>query len=69
MVPEPDVQSVFEDIKSGAVPNRARDRGLTVRHLQPFLDASIWSDFDDSQDVRQYAILPFILVLNYVGGV
>ena len=60
MVPEPDVETVFEDIKSGAAPNRARDRGLTLRHLQPFFDPSIWSGFDDSPDVRQYAIPPFI---------
>ena len=52
MVPEPDVETVFEDIKSGATPNRASDRGLTVRHLQPFFDPSIWSGFDDSQGVR-----------------
>lgn len=55
MVPEPDVETVFEDIKNGAAPNRARDRGLTVRYLQPFFDPSIWSGFDDSADVRQRA--------------
>ena len=62
MVPEPDVQTVFEDIKSGAAPNRARDRGLTVRHLQPFFDPSIWSGFDDSQDVRQQTVPLFTQV-------
>lgn len=60
MVPEPDVQSVFEDVKRGAAPNRARDRGMTVRHLQPFFDANIWSGLDDSEDVRQCTTHPFI---------
>ncbi|KAL4242766.1 Multifunctional chaperone and stress response protein [Abortiporus biennis] len=47
LVPEPDARTVFEDIKRGAPPPRARDRGLTVRHLQQFFDASIYSGFDD----------------------
>ena len=51
-MPEPDAQTVFEDIKQGAPPPRARDRGLTVRHLAPFFDASVYSSFDDGDNVR-----------------
>ena len=51
LVPEPDVETVFEDIKKGTTPARARDRGLSVRHLAPFLNASIWSALDDSDNV------------------
>ncbi|KAJ3557581.1 hypothetical protein NM688_g1398 [Phlebia brevispora] len=46
MAPEPDAQTVFEDIKRGAPPSRARDRGLTVRHLQQFFDPSIYSGYE-----------------------
>ncbi|KZT63451.1 DnaJ-domain-containing protein [Daedalea quercina L-15889] len=47
LVPEPDAQSVFDDIRRGAPPPRARDRGLTVRHLAQFFDASICTGYDD----------------------
>ncbi|EIN04978.1 hypothetical protein PUNSTDRAFT_138163 [Punctularia strigosozonata HHB-11173 SS5] len=50
LVPEPDANAVFEDIKRGAPPPRSRDRGLTVRHLAPFFDASIWTHLDDSEN-------------------
>ncbi|ETW82939.1 hypothetical protein HETIRDRAFT_66827 [Heterobasidion irregulare TC 32-1] len=50
LVPEPDVETVFEDIKKGTTPARARDRGLSVRHLAPFLNPSIWSALDDSDN-------------------
>ncbi|KAG9315098.1 DnaJ-domain-containing protein [Chiua virens] len=50
LVPEPDADAVFEDIKNGAPPSRARDRGLTVRHLSRFFDATIWSGFDGGQN-------------------
>ncbi|KAI0048979.1 DnaJ-domain-containing protein [Auriscalpium vulgare] len=50
LVPEPDADTVFEDIKRGAAPSRARDRGLTVRHLAPFLNPSIWTGFDDADN-------------------
>ncbi|OCH94891.1 DnaJ-domain-containing protein [Obba rivulosa] len=46
LVPEPDAQTVFEGIKRGAPASRARDRGLTVRHLAQFLNTSIYSGFD-----------------------
>lgn len=52
MVPEADEETVFEDIRKGAPPPRARDRGLTVRHLSRFFDSTLWSGFDDGQDVR-----------------
>ncbi|TFK50070.1 DnaJ-domain-containing protein [Heliocybe sulcata] len=50
LAPEPDAETVFEDIKKGAAPPRARDRGLTVRHLAPFFDASIWSSYRDDDN-------------------
>jgi DnaJ homolog subfamily A member 5 len=46
------VETIFEDIKRGASPlPRPRDRGLTVRHLAPFFDPSIWSGFEDEPNV------------------
>ncbi|KAK7686133.1 hypothetical protein QCA50_010945 [Cerrena zonata] len=50
LVPEPDASTVFEDIKKGAPHPRARDRGLTVRHLTQFFDVSIYKGFDDGPD-------------------
>ncbi|KAG2118552.1 DnaJ-domain-containing protein [Suillus cothurnatus] len=50
LAPEPDAEAVFEDIRKGAPPPRARDRGLTIRHLARFFDATIWSGFDDSEN-------------------
>lgn len=50
LAPEPDAEAVFEDIRKGAPPPRARDRGLTIRHLAQFFDATIWAGFDDSEN-------------------
>ncbi|KAG6336369.1 hypothetical protein ID866_2726 [Astraeus odoratus] len=50
LVAEPDSEVIFEDIRRGAPPPRARDRGLTVRHLSQFFDATRWSGFDDSEN-------------------
>ncbi|KAL0061023.1 hypothetical protein AAF712_012144 [Marasmius tenuissimus] len=50
LVPEPDDETVYQDIKTGAPPSKARDRGLTVRHLTRFLDASVWKGFSDDDD-------------------
>ncbi|KAI0654687.1 hypothetical protein C8Q70DRAFT_1026436 [Cubamyces menziesii] len=47
LVPEPDAAAVFEEIRKGAPPPRARDRGLTVRHLTQFFDVGIFDGFDD----------------------
>ncbi|RPD54290.1 DnaJ-domain-containing protein [Lentinus tigrinus ALCF2SS1-7] len=47
LIPEPDAADVFEEIRKGAPPPRARDRGLTVRHLTQFFDISIYDGFDD----------------------
>ncbi|TFK86714.1 DnaJ-domain-containing protein [Polyporus arcularius HHB13444] len=47
LIPEPDAADVFEEIRKGAPPPRARDRGLTVRHLAQFFDLSIYDGFDD----------------------
>lgn len=54
MAPEPDEETVFEDVKKGAPPSKARERGLTVRQLEMFFNPSIWSALDDSEDVRFY---------------
>ncbi|CAA7265571.1 unnamed protein product [Cyclocybe aegerita] len=51
LVPEPDAETVFEDIRKGVNPsNRARDRGLTVRHLARFSDTAAWSTLDDGDN-------------------
>ncbi|KAH8094576.1 DnaJ-domain-containing protein [Cristinia sonorae] len=50
LVPEPDADTVFEDIKRGAAPPRARDRGLTVNHLARFFDPTQYVGFDDGPD-------------------
>lgn len=43
---------MFEGIRKGAPPSRARDRGLTIRHLAQFFDATKWPDFDDGDNVN-----------------
>ncbi|KAI0688217.1 hypothetical protein BC835DRAFT_1419329 [Cytidiella melzeri] len=49
LIPEPDAASVFEDIKRGIPASRGRDRGLTVRHLEQFMNPTIFSGFDDGE--------------------
>ncbi|KAK7051093.1 hypothetical protein VNI00_005205 [Paramarasmius palmivorus] len=50
LAPEPDDETVYEDIKSGAPPPRARDRGLTVRHLTRFINTAVWTGFGDDEN-------------------
>ncbi|KAF8199497.1 hypothetical protein BJ912DRAFT_844738 [Pholiota molesta] len=51
LIPEPDVETVFDDIRKGAnLTTRVRDRGLTVRHLTRFFDATIWNGFGDQDN-------------------
>lgn len=50
LIPEADADEVFENIRKGASAPPARDRGLTVRHLSRFFDATIWHGFDDGED-------------------
>ncbi|KAL1745730.1 hypothetical protein HDZ31DRAFT_35786 [Schizophyllum fasciatum] len=50
LFPEPDAETVFEDVRRGAPPSKARDRGLTVRHLAHYFDMSIWSGFEDESN-------------------
>ncbi|KAF8207558.1 hypothetical protein K438DRAFT_1575955 [Mycena galopus ATCC 62051] len=50
LAPEPDDATVYEDIRKGAPPSRAQDRGLTVRQLTRFFDSSIWSGVDDGEN-------------------
>jgi len=52
MAPEPDDETIYDDIRRGVPPPRARDRGLTVPQLTRFFDSSVWSSFDDEDDVR-----------------
>lgn len=52
MIPEPDAQTVFEDIRRGAPTSRGRDRGLTVKHLEQFFNPSIYSSYDEGATVR-----------------
>ncbi|KAI0364749.1 DnaJ-domain-containing protein [Pilatotrama ljubarskyi] len=47
LVPESDAADVLDEIRRGAPPPRARDRGLTVRHLAQFFDTGIYDGFDD----------------------
>lgn len=51
LIPEPDAADVLEEIRKGAPPPRARDRGLTVRHLTQFFDISVFDGFDDGPNV------------------
>ncbi|TCD62894.1 hypothetical protein EIP91_006251 [Steccherinum ochraceum] len=50
LVPEPDAETVFDDIRRGAPPPRARDRGLSVNHLARFFDPNHYTGFDDGPD-------------------
>ncbi|EJD49004.1 DnaJ-domain-containing protein [Auricularia subglabra TFB-10046 SS5] len=45
LAPEADAETVFEDVRHGTAPPRARDRGLTTNHLMIFFNASVWSGF------------------------
>ena len=43
---------MLHDIRRGATPPRAKDRGLTVNHLKAFFDPGIWRTFEgDSENV------------------
>ncbi|KAI0833753.1 DnaJ domain-containing protein [Trametes gibbosa] len=50
LVPEADAADIMDEIRRGAPPPRARDRGLSVRHLAPFFDTSVYDGFDDSSN-------------------
>ncbi|KAF9523541.1 DnaJ domain-containing protein [Crepidotus variabilis] len=57
LAPEPDAETVFDDISKGTnLAPRARDRGLTVRHLSPFFDATIWNSFEDAGEKSFFTI-------------
>ncbi|OJT13882.1 DnaJ subfamily C member 21 -like protein [Trametes pubescens] len=47
LIPEADAADVMDEIRRGAPPPRARDRGLSVRHLTPFFDSGIYDGVDD----------------------
>ncbi|KIJ51106.1 hypothetical protein M422DRAFT_158783 [Sphaerobolus stellatus SS14] len=48
LVPEADAATVFEEVRTDKRHHHVRDRGLTVRHLVKFFDATSWNGFDDS---------------------
>ncbi|KAK2463473.1 hypothetical protein APHAL10511_004559 [Amanita phalloides] len=47
-VPEPDADSVLDEIRQGAAP-RHRGKGVTTRHLARFFD-TIWTSYGDNED-------------------
>ncbi|KAH7102771.1 DnaJ-domain-containing protein [Auriculariales sp. MPI-PUGE-AT-0066] len=50
LAPEADAETVFEDIRRGAAPPRARDRGLTTKHVLMFFDPRIFAGFGDDSN-------------------
>ena len=56
LIPEPDAEAIFEEIRKGAPPPRSRDRGLTVRHLTQFFDTTICDGFDDGPNVSRFLL-------------
>ncbi len=50
LVPEPDADSVLDEVRQGAPP-RSRGRGMTARHLARFFDATLWSGYNDDENV------------------
>ncbi|KAF8807088.1 DnaJ-domain-containing protein [Phlegmacium glaucopus] len=51
LIPEADAEAVIEDVRKGVNPtSRVRDRGLTIRHLARFFDATVWEGFDDEDN-------------------
>lgn len=69
MSPEPDAEAIFEAVRKGAPPPRARDRGLSTRQLAGFFDASRWTAFDDSDTVRlSFAIAVAVAVSRMISG-
>lgn len=56
LAPEADANSVLDEIRKGAPPPRGRDRGLTVSHLETFLDPRIWETFEDDGENSFFAI-------------
>ncbi|KAF8349008.1 hypothetical protein F5887DRAFT_948736 [Amanita rubescens] len=49
LVPEPDADSVLEEVRQGAPPS-SRGRGMTARHLARFFDATLWSGYSDDEN-------------------
>jgi DnaJ family protein A protein 5 len=63
-LPEQDAADVYDDIRKGPPPPRARDRGLSARHLMPFFSTSMWDKFDDSENVRLRMFSTNLMPLN-----
>jgi hypothetical protein len=51
---------VLDDIRRGAPPPRGKDRGLTVSHLNTFLDPRIWKTFEGDGENVLRLFLPFL---------
>ena len=57
-MPEADVDTVLDDIRRGAPPPRGKDRGLTVSHLNAFIDPRVWKTFEgDGKNVPYMSLL------------
>lgn len=60
-MPEVDADTVLDGIRRGAPPPRGKDRGLTVSHLNTFLNPRVWKTFEgDSENV----LCMFLLFLD-----
>lgn len=60
LAPEPDEAQIFEDIRTGKASNsrpRAKDPGLTTKHILKFLNPTLWKGLDDSDSVGSVAVL------------
>ncbi len=56
MAPEADERDIFEDIRLGKTPakQRARDPGLAAKHIDKFLNPSLWKTMDDGTSVGSH---------------
>lgn len=69
MIPEADAEVVFQDVCKGVnLTSRIRDRGLSVRHLARFFDATIWKGFDDEDKVWTIIFLYSVRFIILVQG-
>lgn len=53
------MDTVLDGIRRGAPPPRGKDRGLTVSHLNAFIDPRIWKTFDGNGENVLYMSLLF----------
>jgi hypothetical protein len=67
LVPEADAEEVFQDIKRGAAPPRSRGRGLSVRHLTPFFDVTIYNGYGDDDNVCFHRDSKLVYLIFLIG--